>query len=373
MNNEVLIAFLLCHVSALALGQADNVILVTIDGLRWQEVFRGLDPVLAQDEQYSERQEMLAEKWGDAPDGLALMPFLHEVVFTQGSVIGNRDAGSCAHVTNPWYFSYPGYNEILTGFADPAIDSNNPVPNPNVTFLEWLQNTDVRFDGKVAAFASWNVFPAILNTARSGVPVNIGKLADADSDEELLLNRLHDEILSPWPTVRLDAFTHHYALSAMRYDHPRVLYIAYGETDDFAHDGEYDQYVLAAHRTDRNLAALWEQVQSDPFYRDHTVMFITVDHGRGETPAETWQHHASKESLSGYMEALAQYENGIEGSNAVWMAAIGPGVAGNGLIANSGCAGSNQVAATLLQLLGKDPQAFSAKAGMPLSEMLVAS
>ena len=32
MNNKVLIAFLLCHVSAVALGQADNVILVTIDG-----------------------------------------------------------------------------------------------------------------------------------------------------------------------------------------------------------------------------------------------------------------------------------------------------------------------------------------------------
>lgn len=356
-----------------AVAQADNLILVTIDGLRWQEVFRGLDPALAGNEEYSERADYLNAHWGRNAAGQApaLMPFVNGTLLRQGSVIGDRDAGSCAAVTNPWYFSYPGYNEILTGYGDPGIDSNDPVPNPNVTFLEWLRDTDARYADSVQAFASWNVFPDIFNTARSHIPVNVGKLADPRNAFERTLNRLHDDIPSPWPTVRLDAFTHHYALSAMTIDHPRLLYIGYGETDDFAHDGEYDQYVLAANRTDRYLQELWNAVQADPFYRDSTVLFVTVDHGRGHAPLETWQHHASKRSLAGYMQGLAQYADGIVGSDAVWMAAIGPGIRRGGMLATGDdCIGSNRIAATLLDLLGVDYRAFSDKAGAPIAGML---
>jgi len=68
-------------------------------------------------------------------------------------------------------FSYPGYNEILSGFPDPRIDSNDRKPNPNVTVLEWL-NGRPGFSGKVAAFASWELLPWIVNTERSHIPAN---------------------------------------------------------------------------------------------------------------------------------------------------------------------------------------------------------
>jgi hypothetical protein len=32
---------------------------------------------------------------------------------------------------------------------------------------------------------------------------------------------------------------------------PRVLYIAFDETDHFAHEGEYDQYIGSAYSQDR--------------------------------------------------------------------------------------------------------------------------
>lgn len=354
---------------------ANNVILVTIDGLRWQEVFRGMDVTLAEKPEFTGRKDTLETLFGAGTPGESarkLMPFVHETMLGGGSVIGNRDAGSCARVTNPWFFSYPGYNEILTGVADPGIDSNSPVPNPNVSFMEWLQDNVAGFNGNVAAFASWDVFPFILNSERSRIPVNVGPLSRPQNAFEETLNLLHDDIPSSWETVRLDAFTHHFALSAMRHNRPRVLYIAYGETDDFAHDGQYDQYLMAANRTDRHLRELWTQVQADPFYRDRTVLLVTVDHGRGEFPPETWQHHASKASLSGYMESLARYEDGITGSDAVWMAAIGPGIRSAGLVQTPGwCTGSNQVAATLLHLLGIDYRDFNAKAGAPVTSLLV--
>ena len=95
---------------------ADNAVLITFDGLRWQEVFSGLDRELATHEEFSEQSELILERfWRDSADerAEALLPFLHNTVFRKGSFVGNRDAGSCAEVTNDWYFSYPGYSEIL--------------------------------------------------------------------------------------------------------------------------------------------------------------------------------------------------------------------------------------------------------------------
>ena len=118
---------------------ADNAILITFDGLRWQEVFRGLVRSLAEHDYYSEQSELLmGQFWHEDPDERArlLLPFLHDTVFKQGSYAGNRDAGSCSRVSNPWYFSYPGYSEILTGVVNDSIDSNGKILNPEKTLHE---------------------------------------------------------------------------------------------------------------------------------------------------------------------------------------------------------------------------------------------
>lgn len=354
--------------------EAANIFLLTVDGLRWQEVFRGLDESLAEDSKYNKRMEDIkALYWtaDKAERAESLMPFLHQTVFRKGTVVGNRDKNSCARVANSWYFSYPGYNEILTGVVDDTLDSNDRVPNPNESFLEKL-NASKKYQGKVAAFTSWDVFPYILNVERSGLPLNAAQQATPAVNElERILNRLQNDIPSPWKHVRLDAFTHHYALSYIKNHHPRIVYIGYGETDDFAHDGKYDEYLMAANRTDRFIKELWQFIQSDADYKDKTVLFITVDHGRGEKPAETWQHHASKRSLARNKEYIAQYKDGIVGSEAVWMAAIGPGIPAHGLVATGDeCLTSNRIAATLLKLLGEEYKLFNPAMGPPMQEFL---
>lgn len=359
---------------AAADAQAENIFLLTLDGLRWQEVFRGLDESLAANSDYNERsEEIRARFWTTDKEKRAesLMPFLHQTVFRKGTVVGNRDRNSCARVANSWYFSYPGYSEILTGVVDETLDSNRRVQNPNQSFLEKL-NANRKYKGKVAAFTSWDVFPYILNVERSGLPLNAFQKADPASNElERFLNRLQDDIPSPWEHVRLDAFTHHFALSYIRNHHPRIVYIGYGETDDFAHDAKYDQYLMAANRTDRFIKETWQLIQSDAEYMDKTVLFITVDHGRGEEPEETWLYHASKRSLAGKMKHLARYEDGIVGSEAVWMAAIGPGIGAHGLVATGDeCLTSNRIAATLLKLLGEDYRLFNPQMGPPMQEFL---
>lgn len=374
MKQIAALVFLLLPVNLPAAdSKASNLFLLTIDGLRWQEVFRGLDESLAANTKYNRRSEDIKAKyWTDKREERAesLMPFLHRTVFKNGTVVGNRDENSCARVANPWYFSYPGYSEILTGVVDEALDSNRRVHNPNESFLEQL-NARKNYRGKVAAFTSWDVFPYILNVERSGLPLNAAQGADPpDNELERILNRLQGDIPSPWKHVRFDAFTHHYALSYIKTRHPRIVYIGYGETDDFAHDARYDEYLMAANRTDRFIEELWRLIQNDADYKDQTILFITVDHGRGEEPEETWQRHASKRTLARRMKS-SQYEEGIVGSEAVWMAAIGPGIPAHGTVATGDkCLTSNRIAATLLRLLGEDYRLFNPDMGPPMQEFI---
>lgn len=348
----------------------DRLVLVTLDGLRWQELFRGADPVLAANAEYVEDTEPVGHFVNASDRAGALMPFLHHVVAREGVLIGNRDRQSCAEVDNPWWFSYPGYNEILTGRADPTIDSNDKIANRNVTILEWL-NHQPHFAGQVAAFGSWDVFDHIVNEARSGVPVNSGfePLRRADSAELRLLNRLQAEVPSPWDNVRLDAFTHEFALWTLRHEHPRALFVAYGETDDFAHDGRYDAYLASAHRTDGFLRELWEALQADPFYAGRTTLLVTTDHGRGGAPDAGWRHHASPEAMRGPMKQYAaQFPDGVPGANQTWIAALGPDIdpAQGGQYHPGGCARNTQLTATALRALHLDADEFSKDAAAPL-------
>ena len=349
---------------------ADNLILVSIDGLRWQEVFQGYqDDVLDLDAFKEQKAGLVKQFSGTSPENKRqkLMPFLWNVLATDGVLIGNRDLGSYMQVTNDYWFSYPGYNELLTGKVDSKIDSNKPNDNPNITILEWL-NKQSGYQGKVAAFGSWDVFPAIINRTRSGVPINAG-FESADwaglSDKAQWLNTLQAQVPSPWHNVRLDAFTLGFTKEYILAHQPKVIYVALGETDDFAHQGNYPEYLRGANRADKFIAQLWTLLQSIEQYQDNTNLIITVDHGRGNT-AQSWQHHASPKAVKGYLNGLKQYQDGIPGADQIWLAAMGPEVNKSVAIQQPQHFTLDQVAATAVQLLGFDYQQFATDIGQPL-------
>lgn len=119
---------------------AQNVIVLTLDGFRWQELFTGADADLLLADKKPEYREKF---WRETPDERRkiLMPFFWNEIAAKGQVFGAPDVESETCVTNPMHFSYPGYNEILCGFADPKIDSNDKKPNVNTTVLEWLNKS----------------------------------------------------------------------------------------------------------------------------------------------------------------------------------------------------------------------------------------
>lgn len=334
-----------------------KIVLITLDGLRWQELYSGADEALITNKKYVHDPTMLkAAFWKDTPEERreTLMPFIWKEGIKIGQLHGNRDLGSKVNLTNTMWFSYPGYNEILTGVADDKrISSNDKINNPNTTVLE-IANRTPQYKDKVAAFGSWDVFPFIINEERSRVPVNAGFESATDNltDKEKFLNQLQKQIPSPWGSVRLDAFTHHYALEHMKKKHPEFIYISYGETDDFAHDGNYQAYLKSAHTTDAMIRELWEFTQQDDFYKDNTVFIVSTDHGRGTEPLDTWRSHGNK----------------IENTGQVWIIAFGKDITVLGEVAKKEQLYSNQIAPTIMKLLDL-PINKSIMKGNPLSIM----
>lgn len=356
------------------LKAADNLILVTLDGVRWQEVFYGIDKELAKDKQFVKHPNNLSKAFWDESEQVRrekLFPFLWQTIAREGVVIGDRLKQSNMSVANPWYFSYPGYSEIVTGIVDEKLDSNHKIPNPHISFIEYLNGIQ-KYEKKLAVFAGWDVFEYIFNKTRSNLYINSGfnkAQGYALSPYAKFLNSLQDDIPSPWHNVRLDAFTYGYAKDYLLNVQPRVMMIALGETDDFAHDGRYDQYIRSARRSDQFIADLWNTLQNHTKYKNNTHLIITTDHGRGSTDKD-WQHHASVRAVQGYLNSLSHFQSGIVGAEHIWFAAIGPKIKAQGLLKTNEEVYQNQIAATALLLLGESKDEFNAQAGDAILEII---
>jgi membrane-anchored protein YejM (alkaline phosphatase superfamily) len=316
-----------------------KVFLITLDGVRWQDVFTGIDTVLL-NSSYAEDKDFLEQNFvgkSIQENRALLMPFFWGTIAKEGQLHGNRNKESKMNLTNTMVFSYPGYNEILTGNADDDnITSNDKIYNQNETVLE-LVNSVGEYKGKVAAFASWDVFPFIINDKRSGVSVNSGYINATGnlSDREQFLNEIQKQAPVIWESVRLDVFTHHYAKEFIRKNHPELVYISYGETDDFAHAGLFDMYIKSLKNTDDLIKDLWQYVQKDSFYKDNTYFIITTDHGRGKGAQENskWTDHGKD----------------VQGANQTWMAVLGPNVKAIGEAGEEQLF-ANQIAPTIMNV-----------------------
>src|SRR6266566_201475 len=279
-----------------ALRKTENVIVITIDGMRWQDVFGGADPALLNSYYGGVRDlEIIRGRfWRETQQARreALMPFLWTVIAKEGQVFGDPEKNCSAMLTNGKKISYPGYSEMFCGFADPKIETNEKIPNPNVSVLEWLNNKP-SFKGKVAAFGTWDRLPFILNVERSHLPCLAGWKAIEDeplSEKEREINDVVRDMTRLWPDNTFDVVSGHASLEYIRKHRPRVFYLMFGETDEWAHFRRYDRYLESAQKNDQFIARLWEMMQSMPEYAGKTSLIITTDHGRGSTVLD-WVDH----------------------------------------------------------------------------------
>jgi hypothetical protein len=337
-----------------AQSRCENVIIVTLDGFRWQEMFTGADETLMDKPSGGVRdipglkKQYLRATAKERRE--VLLPFVWGTMVNHGQLFGDPASKALCRSTNGLKFSYPGYSELFCGIADPRIDSNDKRENPNLSVLEYL-NDQPEYKKQVAAFCTWDVFPSIFRSSRNGLLVHSGWNAWKDetlSHRQAHLNRLIEELPRYWPDNVFDVYTMQTARGYLEKHQPRVMYIALGETDEWGHGRRYDLYLNAAHKADQYLADLWKYLQATPRYKDKTALIVTTDHGRGMTRIN-WTDHGEK----------------VEGAEYIWIAAMGTGIQPLGL-RKEVTSTQSQVASTIAELLGQNFRRASPKAAEAL-------
>jgi len=350
----LLLSLLFPLTSLAADRKSENVIVVTIDGFRWQELFTGADLAFIEHEHGGVRDvtktksKFFRETSEDRRQ--TLLPFVWSTIAKEGQIFGDPTANCDSRVANTKNVSYPGYCEMFCGFPDPAIEDNDRIPNPNVNVFEFL-NANPSFSGRVVAFTTWDLFPFILNSDRSKIPVICGwePLKDAPlSDRERLVNDLLPEVPHIWHDNAMDFITTIGAIEHIKKRQPRVMFIGLGETDEWAHSRRYDLYLEAAQKNDRFLRELWQTLQSIPQYAGKTTLIVTCDHGRG-TVLTDWTNHTSR----------------TVGAEKTWTAIIGPDTPPLGIRRDLAVTQS-QIAATIAAAVGQDFTKTNEKVAPPL-------
>jgi hypothetical protein len=338
-----------------------NVILLTIDGMRIQELFGGMDPVVAREDAQSnvyyasDLESARSLYWKDSAEERrrALMPFFWGTLAQEGIVLGNKEKGSQVKVKNEHLFSSPGYVEIFTGQPRPEVASNDLIRYPYPTVLEFAQRELGLGWTDVASIGSWKDFNYLTSSKENAFFVNGGHQS---LPEEIITPRMkaltdvQDQIMTLWPETRSDAVTFEIALEYLAVHRPRVFHLGLGEPDDWAHGRRYDRYLDYIHVFDGYLERLWRFIQASDHYRDRTTLVITIDHGRGVT-LEDWAEHGE----------------GIAGSEDIWIAILGPDTDDVGEAGSHPTVYQADVAATLLQYLGLDYRVFDPQAGPPIT------
>lgn len=338
-----------------------HIVLFTSDGVRWQDVFTGIDPKLMNQKRAGMDDAAALEKqlWRPTPEERrqALMPFFWNTLAPKGILFGNVSKGSSMQVSNRYRISYPGYSEILTGRSqDDVIKGNDSIQNPTPSFLQFLKQKQHLKTDQVAVFASWDNFHYSAENVPGDIFVNAGYQVSSlpkNSPKTEEFNKLQFAARFIADTSRHDAFTFGLAKEYGEKIQPEHLFVSFDETDDWAHSRRYDRVLESLQFFDRALNELWTSIQSSPKYANSTTLVITTDHGRGST-LEDFSDHGPK----------------VPGDEQIWAAFIGPDTPPTGEATNTGMCYQRDIAPTILDLLGFDYRQYSGVQGKPLSRVI---
>jgi hypothetical protein len=315
---------------------AAAVVLVVLDGVRWQEVFNGVDPEIAR------RQGMAREEWVDAE---TLMPTLHRVLIARGVAVGAPGEGPEMRATGPNYVSLPGYTEILTG-RPPTHCSDNYCPQARETTLPdelaRMPTNTAGSDVDAAVIASWESLERAATSGGTSVLVSAGRhhgrgleLMRTDGTERQLLDAGARASCAPGEAdFRPDRFTAAIALRLLETRAPRFLFMGLGEPDEYAHQDNYRAYLDSLRAADRALAHLVDTLGRMGERGEKTTVFVTTDHGR----SNAFRDHGGFAPESGR----------------VWLVASGAGIEEKGFVRSSVPHRLADIAPTMRVLLGME-------------------
>ncbi len=283
------------------------VVLVVLDGARWQDVFVGADPRLAALARVSPAKADL------------LMPHLHALVADRGAAVGAPGEGPPMVASGPNFVSLPGYNEIFSG-RSPTRCKDNDCPQTEVpTVADEVLSVSER-PGDVAVITSWPKIERASSAAPASFVLSAGKArtlhAELLRDDDLTRLWLYAGAEAPaypgYDDYRPDVYTAEIALRYLEIRRPRFLFIGLGEPDEYAHRDDYAGYLASLRKSDDVIGALFEALDRMGTRGQRTTVIVTADHGRGRD----YRVHGKA-----YPE-----------SNRVWMVAAGGGISARGFV-----------------------------------------
>lgn len=232
---------------ARALDLGRNVILITLDGVRYEEVFDGAG--------YH-------------------FPYMTEKVRNQrAALLGDPRQGNVVVAGNPYLISLPAYYAIFAGSVQ-RCNQNACRRTWSETFPERIKQDLGLTAEQVATFASWEKLAGAVESWSGTTFVDAGQT--------------HDEP-SPFTEARMDEHTWLQAMQYLEAQRPRFLYVSLNDSDEWGHEGDFPQYLATLHRFDDWLRELDERLARMPGYGERTCVVITTDHGRGA--GKQWRDH----------------------------------------------------------------------------------
>ena len=254
---------------------AHTVSVLVIDGIRWQEIFTGVDRRLA-------RRHGIE---GDSRTSSQLVPNLYLLRTKEGVAVGAPGVGPALRASGPVYRSLPGYMELLSGRPAEYCLSNRCGSVRYPTLIDRVSEGE---PGTAALFASWPhlIHAAALESERG--LVSTGRTGGTNLDllyRSQARSTLRARALAAGPSpskgdFRADVFTAGLALDYLKHERPRLLFVSVGEADVWGHAKNYPAYLAALHDADGFVGELLVASTGLNQAGHRTTLIVTTDHGR---------------------------------------------------------------------------------------------
>jgi hypothetical protein len=289
--------------------EGHTIVLVALDGVRWQDVFHGVEHGRAQRAGMHESELLSAE---------ALMPNLHALAADGTALSGGNAPGIVA--SGPNFVSVPGYMELFTGRRWTGCTGNGCARVSWPTIVDEIAALPGVVPNDVAVIASWEGVARAASRRPRELTLSAGRTTGAtrdrlraDSTTSALLDA--GERSGPYPGIgdyRRDEATAAIALSYLAVHRPRFLFLGLGDTDEYGHRNDYRGYLRALVYADLVVGQIARILTELERQGRATTLLVTTDHGR----ADNFQDHG------------AAYPESAE----VWLVAAGWGIRRQGLV-----------------------------------------
>jgi hypothetical protein len=331
-------------VAVRAQEQPVAIVVVTLDGVRWHEVFQGVD-------------ERLAAEHGLPPDAVVsareLLPNLYAIIDSHGAALGAPGHGAAISASGPNFLSLPGYAELLSGRSVTGCADNQCTGIGAHTIIEQLSARSTLDRGDVAAVTSWSEIAKVTSLAGGRRAGANRELFAGDAEGARLLALSEDAPHSIGDAdFRADALTADLAIHHLKTRAPKFLFLGLGEPDEFGHMNDYAGYLESLRRADARIAEIDAELQRLAARGTRTALFITADHGRAD----------------GFVEHGGAYPE----SARVWLIASGSVVEARGFVAAPSERRLADLAPTMREIAHL-PRDTDLSAGAPLVELLGAA